>query len=267
MKCRTGVISTIALTLFPIAALAADEPPLSAAAGFATDSFTLILKIGVPSGLISGLLTLLVTYWNNKAAQKNNREKITAEADNISRQINQRQHEFEIQTKIQIESLHSNEKKKICADFLVCVNPSLFQKDTFDSDKMTLSIPLLYLYCKIEYLSYFKNLVFFIRRNNMSAFGKKYLNSLAKITYYEKKIKMNSNMTNQGGQLSAPESELLAQQLTEEVEQKIKLRSLWNEYAGHYGLALEAAQKMIWNEPIEEAEPLQRKEHQDEDDT
>lgn len=255
----------ILLLLFPIAALAADGQPLSAA-GLTTDTFTLILKIGVPSGLITGALSLLGIWWTNRNAQKNNREKISAEADNISRQINQRQHEFEIQTKIQIESLHSNEKKQICADFLACVNPSLFQKDTFDSDKMTSSIPLLYLYCKTEHLSYFKNLILFIRRNNMSKFGKKYLRSLTMITFSENKIKMNSNMINQDGKLFTPESELLTQQLENAVEQKTKLRSLWKEYAGHYGLALDAAHKMIWNEPIEMAQPLQLENLPDEDD-
>ena len=167
MKALTGPIF-IFLFFFPIAALAADVPSLNAAAGFATDSFTLILKIGVPSGLISGLITLLVAYWNNKAAQKNNREKIAAEAENISRQLNQRQHEFEIQTKMQIESLHSEEKKKVCWDFLVSVKPSLFVKKQFNQERMEECIQPLYLYCQDNHVTYYNNLSRYIYLRDLS---------------------------------------------------------------------------------------------------
>lgn len=258
-----GALLTICL---PIAALAADEPPLSAAAGLTTDNFTLILKIGVPSGLISALLTLIGVFLSNRTAQKNNREKITAEAENISRQLNQRQHEFEIQTKMQIESLHSEEKKKICADFLSNVSLPFFQKSTFDSDKMHSSIPLLYLYCPKEYLSYFINLILFIKRNKMSNSGKKYRQLLKGINELKREITIHESQTNQDGVFSTDDSPLLAQQLEDKSRQRGKIRDLWKEYSKHYGLALDAAQKLIWNEPIAMAQPLQLEDLPDEDD-
>lgn len=257
-----GALLTICL---PIAALAADVPSLNAAAGFATDSFTLILKIGVPSGLISGLITLLVAYWNNKAAQKNNREKIAAEAENISLQLSQRQNEFETQTKLQIESLHSAEKKKICADFLACTNPTLFLNDSFDIDKVNSSLPFIYLYCKEEYFLYFKNVVIYIKRNSMSTFGKKYVFYKRKIKEAKKELEAQKKQTNYDDLSSTEDLDSIIRQIDQRVKQKEKLHAKWKIYTRHYKLALEAAQKMIWNEPIEEAQPLQRKKHSDED--
>lgn len=261
-----GFIQSI-LLLFPLAALAADESPLSAAAGLTTDNFTLILKIGVPSGLISAVFTLIGVFLTNRAAQKNNREKIAAEAENISRQINQRQSEFETQTKLQLESLHSEEKKKACGDFLASVMPTLFRKNEFEIDKMYSCVPFLYLYCKPDYLLYFKNLMYFITKNRMPKFGKNYQFICDKIIEAENEYKIK----NKKSFLSQIESEHdpnpLAQQIHEHVVQKNKMLSfLLNEYTPLYEQALTVAQKMIWNEPLEKAQLLPLEELPSEDD-
>lgn len=266
MKMKMLVTIMTLLFFVPIAALAAEDPPLSAAAGLTTDDFTLILKIGVPSGLISAVFTLIGVFLTNRAAQKNNREKIAAEAENISRQINQRQSEFETQTKLQIESLHSEEKKKVCGDFLASVMPTLFRKNQFDIDKMHSCIPFLYLYCKEEYLLYFKNLMYFIKEN-MATFGKNYQFTCDQIKEAEKEYNTRNKQKPFRLQLESEHApDPLAQRINNYVSQKEELLALLDEYTNIYEQTLAVAQKMIWNEPIEEAEPLQRKEHQDEDD-
>lgn len=256
------------LLAFPLTALAADEQPLSAAAGLTTDSFTLILKIGVPSGLISGLITLLVAYWNNKAAQKNNLDKIKSDTDNISRQINQRQHEFEIQTKMQLESLHSDEKKKVCADFLASVNPSLFPNKQFDFEKMNSCLTPLYLYCNDNHFSYFENLARFVTIRELSTFGERY-EQICK-----QQIDLNRTIKGYAFVKDMPEipPDLLYniegyhQKLGKVERHEEIMNGIMESYTHHYELALEAAKKLIWNEPIEKAQPLQLEDLPDEDD-
>lgn len=257
-----------AFILSAIAALAADDQPLSAAAGLTTDSFTLILKIGVPSGLISGLITLLVAYWNNKAAQKNNLDKIKSDTDNISRQINQRQHEFEIQTKMQLESLHSNEKKKVCADFLASVAPSLFPNKHFDFEKMNSCITPLYLYCNDNHFSYFENLTRFITKRDLTSFGERYEHTCEQRLLLGDKLKRYDFIAG----LEGVHHEVIhniegyREELGQWVKREATMIDILKSYTQHYTLALEAAKKLIWNEPIEKAQPLQLEDLPDEDD-
>ena len=257
MKALTGPIF-IFLSFFPIAALAADEPPLSAAAGLTTDNFTLILKIGVPSGLISALLTLIGVYLSNRTAQMNNREKIAAEADNLSRQLNQRQHEFEIQTKMQFESLHSEDKKKVCWDFLASVSPSVFITKQFKPEKMDECIQPLYLYCKENYFSYFKNLYEFIVMQDLASAYEKYISIVQQkktiyedLKKYEHLLKEEQNIENIPDKITACTNKLSDLMFLDMKE--INIIELYNQY---YGQAREAAKKMIWNEPIDKAKPL-----------
>lgn len=243
---------------FPIAALAADEQPLSAAAGLTTDDFTLILKIGVPSGLISAVFTLVGVFLTNRTTQKNNREKITAETENISRQLKQRQHEFEIQTKMQFESLHSEEKKKVCWDFLASVSPSVFITKQFKPEKMDECIEPLYLYCKDNYFSYFKNLYEFIVKQDLASVYDKH-RSFAKhkktiyedLKKYEHLLKEEQTIENFPDKITACTDKLSDLMFLDMKETNII--ELYNQY---YGQAREAAKKMIWNEPIDKAKPL-----------
>lgn len=264
----TKTTGLIFLLLSPIAALAADEPPLSAAVGITTDTFTLIWKIGVPSGLITGALSLLGIWWSNRSAQKNNREKIAAEADNISRQLNQRQHEFEIQTKMQIKELHSDDIKRVCNDFLSCTNPLLFSKNTFDFDTMVQNISPLYMYCDENYFSYFNNLTQFIIKMRLTSFGERYAYLGKRNTFLMEMIR---------GFATFDDLEKIPQALKDNLQESYeelnaiayneeKMNEILSLYSKHYKYALDAAKKLIWGEPISEAEPLNLPELSDEDD-
>lgn len=256
-----------AFILSAIAALAADDQPLSAAVGFTTDSFTLFWKIGVPSGLITGGLSLLGIWWTNRNTQKNNREKITAEADNLSRQLSQRQHEFEIQTKMQIESLHSDEKKKVCWDFLACVSPSTFRTKQFNPEKMNEYIQPLYLYCKDNYFSYFENISNFIEIQKIQSVYNEYEHICQqentineKIEKYEHMMKAKQTVKNLPFKYTACKKGLA--RLSSSGKKVDKIIEL---YTKNYEQAREAAKKMIWNEPIDKAKPLKFVTFDDED--
>lgn len=256
------------LLAFPLTALAADEQPLSAAAGLTTDTFTLILKIGVPSGLISAVFTLIGVFLTNRAAQKNNREKIAAEAENISRQINQRQSEFETQTKLQIESLHSDEKKKVCWDFLASAKPSLFMTTQFNRAKMEECIQPLYLYCKENHFSYFRNLILFIDFSDLPELCAQYEYTCPKQKSVPAELKARDRIP--GIKYISENSSYKTKSCDQELGSWDTFNALTEKsmalYCHHYDLALEAAKKLIWNEPIEEAPPIQLEDIPDEDD-
>lgn len=256
-----------AFILLAIAALAADDQSLRAAASVVTDDWTLILKFGVPSGLISGLITLLVAYWNNNAAQKNNLDKIKSDTDNLSRELNQRQHEFEIQTKMQIESLHSDEKKKVCWDFLASVTPSLFPNKQFDLEKMRSCVTPLYLYSHDNHFSYFKNLIDFIDIRKLSTFGVRYEDIRKEVKAAEKEYKKcKLALEKREGNISGHDLAHYYQETARLIIQEDIMSDILKSYTDHYELAIKAAKKLIWNEPIEKAQPLQLEGLTNEDD-
>lgn len=182
--------------------------------------------------------------------------------------LRQRQHEFEIQTKMQIESLHSDEKKKVCNDFLSSVNPHLFAHDEFDFGKMNFFITQLYIYSTENHFSYFENVTHFILKNEMVDFGKNYTEIFAEINSLRHQCESNKDAIDEGW---GDEGEL--QQEVKRLSQRIKEREprLWayedllKKYTTHHDLAVKAAKKLIWNEPIEKAQPLQLEDLPDED--
>ena len=99
----------------------------------------------------------------------------------------------------------------------------------------------------------------------MSTFGKKYVFYKRKIKEAKKELEAQKKQTNYDDLSSTEDLDSIIRQIDQRVKQKEKLHAKWKIYTRHYKLALEAAQKMIWNEPIEEAQPLQRKKHSDED--
>ena len=263
----SSILSVIYLLIcFPTIVRAADDASLTAAVGLASNELALIIKIGVPSGILSGIITIGIAYWNNKAAQKNNREKIAAEAENITRQLAQRQKEFETQTKLQMESLHSDEKKKVCWDFLASVNPSLFPNKQFDFEKMNLCVTPLYLYSKDTYFSYFESLVLFISKRNLSTFGTRYESLNKEADASEKRFQESVRILEaRGGNAAGYDAAYYNQETARLIGEVNVMDDILKLYSGHYESAVKAAKSLIWNEPIEKAQPLQLEELPDED--
>lgn len=263
MKILAFFLMTI---LFPIAALAAEEASVTAVIGLTSNDLALIIKVGVPSGLITGALSLLGIWWTNRNTQKNNREKIAAEASNLSRQLSQRQSEFEIQTKMQIGNLHSDEKKKVCWDFVASVNPSLFPKKQFDLEKMHSCVTPLYLYSHDTYLSYFENLIEFITVRRLSTFGESYERIRREVEASKKRVReCELALEKNNRDVSGYDLAYYDHEAGQWIERENIMLNILKSYTQHYELAVNAAKKLIWNEPIEKAQPLQWKDIPDED--
>lgn len=242
-RMHTLLLGALLMICIPIAALAADAATTTATAS--TWTVAEFIKTAI-SGVIGGLITSLLAWFT----------------------LRQRQHEFEIQTKMQIESLHSDEKKKVCWDFLASVNPSLFIKNQFDPEKMKECTQPLYLYCKENYYSYFKNLIFFIDNSDLQGACALYeytckqqmiIRAELKRAEYTQQTENTSN--NISYKIESCHRELGdLEKFSTFVEKTMAL------YHQQYDLAVEAAKKLIWNEPIEKAQPLQLENLPDEDD-
>ncbi|MEA4990697.1 hypothetical protein SDC9_14443 [bioreactor metagenome] len=234
-------------------------------------SWTSILT-GAFSGFLGGIIPAAVAYYmgkqNVEASLKINAEKIDADRENLKLQLEQKEKELAAQFKLQTEKLHSDDIKRVCSNFLSCTNPTLFANNTFVLDTMIRSIAPLYMHCDKNYFSYFNNIIEFISERKLSLFGDRYEELSVRRQEVRRKV-------------FALCASYKSQEMPPEVSDKIQnyFRETWKLgdceedlddilalYEQHYNLALDAAKKLIWNEPIEEAPPLQWCPPADEDD-
>ena len=135
----------------------------------------------------------------------------------------------------------------------------LFSKDLFDFDTMVRRTSPLYLYCNEDYFSYFENVSLFIVKKNLQKFGKHYTFSCETIENIKTNIKrLQSQLsTNPGSKLEIEAKMALHDHELEEFEKHVWfLDDMLTSYSAHHKLALDAAKKLIWGEPITKAEPL-----------
>ena len=125
MKCRTGVISIIALTLFPIAALAADAAaptaPAVQSAAWTIEDYLKAGFSGAAGGLLSGFMALIGIWLKNKSDEKNTQNKIEAD-----KEAQEKAH------KLQMERIAYEERRALCAKFITAVAPITIVNGTFD---------------------------------------------------------------------------------------------------------------------------------------
>lgn len=215
------------------------------------------------TGVAGGIIPAAVAYYMGKrtveASLKINAEKIDADRGNLKLQLEQKEKELAAQFKMQTEKLHSDDIKRVCNDFLSCTNPMLFSKDLFDFDTMVRCTSPLYLYCNEEYFSYFENVALFIVRRNLSKFGKQYTfvcGTIANIKIYINDLRSQSAVTPDSKSEINAKIEMHDHELENFEKREIFLADMLTSYSAHHKLALDAAKKLIWGEPITKAEPL-----------
>lgn len=226
------------------------------------------LLTGVAGGIIPAAVAYYMGKRNVEALLKINAEKIDADRQNLKLQLEQKEKELAAQFKMQTEKLHSDDIKRVCNDFLSCTNPMLFSKDLFDFDTMVRCTSPLYLYCNEEYFSYFENVALFIVQRNLQHFGKHYTFSCEAIENVKANIKrLRSQLsTNPDSKLKTEEQIDLYDSELEDFEKHVWfLDDMLKSYSMHHELALNAAKKLIWGEPITKADPLNLPELSEED--
>lgn len=226
------------------------------------------LLTGVAGGIIPAAVAYYMGKRNVEASLKMNAEKIDADRENLKLQLEQKEKELAARFKMQTEKLHSDDIKRVCSNFLSCTNPTLFSNNTFVLDTMIRSIAPLYMHCDKNHFSYFSNIIQFISERKLSLFGDRYEELSARRQEVREKVFALS--ASYKSQEMPPD---VSDKITNYFQETWKLGDCEEElddililYGQHYNLALDAAKKLIWNEPIEEAPPIQWCTAADEDD-
>ena len=214
------------------------------------------LLTGVAGGIIPATVAYYMGKRNVEASLQVNRDKIEADKESLKLQLEQKEKELAAQFKMETEKLHSEDRKRVCWEFLAAVNPGTFSRNTFDFDKMAFAIAQLYMYCDADTFSYFDNIARIISKREMWNFGFLYKKFGEEIKNKQVMLQEVKDSRVKGSQYDADIEELLRREIQDSIDAEQKLTEELSNYSEHYKAALDAAKKMIIGEPLEKAEPV-----------
>lgn len=98
---------------------------------------------GAAGGLISGFVALFIGWMNNKNALIINQQKIDAD-----KKIK------EVEYKNNIDKINYEEKRKICAEYIALIDPTVLRSGKYDFDKALYTCSQIALLCGRQYALY-----------------------------------------------------------------------------------------------------------------
>lgn len=214
------------------------------------------LLTGVAGGIIPAAVAYYMGKRNVEASLQVNRDKIAADKESLKLQLAQKEKELAAQFKMETEKLHSEDRKRVCWEFLAAVNPGTFSRNTFEFDKMAFATAQLYMYCDDNTFSYFNNLVTIINKRELWNFGSLYKKFSEEVINKQEMLQEIKNSNVNGFIYDDGFDKLLEQEIHNSIEAEQKLTELLTTYSLHYEVALKTAKKMITGEFIEKAQPV-----------
>lgn len=214
------------------------------------------LLTGVAGGIIPAAVAYYMGKRNVEASLQVNRDKIEADRESLKLQLAQKEKELAAQFKMETEKLHSEDRKRVCWEFLAAVNPGTFSRNTFDFDKMAFATAQLYMYCDDDTFSYFENLVRIINKRELWNFGVLYKKFSEEVINKQAMLREVKDTRAVGSQYDATIEELLKKEIQDSIDAERKLTEVLSDYSAQYEAALKATKKMIMGEPLGKAEPV-----------